>query len=218
MSKIFKIGIDWTKLAIVLVLICAAFSFSVMAQDDKEDNGVYIVVVNHEEQYSIWLHDKELPLGWTKTGFKGTKTECLNNIKEVWTDMRPQSLRKKMEAAGLTEAQTPKPPESVKPEPVDTPKPAETAPDKPAPPKEEVEPETVRIFVGNLSTDTTEDALRELFEQFGQVKSVEIETDEDGNSKGTAYIEMSVAEGEEAVSTLNGKLLGGKKITVKKPE
>ena len=209
------------KKCIILAGMILLFAVSAFAQsrDDREDNGVYIVVVNHEEQYSIWLHDKELPLGWTKTGFKGTKTECLNNIKEVWTDVRPLSLRKKMEADGLPEAQMPKPPEPVKPEPVpDTPKPAETAPDKPAPPKEEVVPATGRIFVGNLSTDTTEDALRELFEQFGQVKSVEIETDEDGNSKGTAYIEMSVAEGEEAVSTLNGKLLGGKKITVKKPE
>ena len=213
--KTFKIGINWTKLAIVLALLCAVFSFSVMAQDDREDNGVYIVVVNHEEQYSIWLPDKELPLGWKKTGFKGTKAECLNNIKEVWTDMRPLSLRKKMEAAGLTEAQTPKPPESVKPEPVpDTPKPAETAPDKPAPPKEAVEAETIRLFVGNLSLDTTEDALRELFEESGEVKSVGIETDEDGNSKGTAYIEMSAEKAEKAVSTL----INGKKIVVKQPE
>lgn len=92
-------------------------------------------------------------------------------------------------------------------------------PDKPAPPpKEEVEPETIRIFVGNLSIDMTEDSLRELFEQFGEVKSVAIETDEDGNSKGTASVEMSAAKAEEAVSTLNGKELDGKKIVVKKPE
>lgn len=92
-------------------------------------------------------------------------------------------------------------------------------PDKPAPPpKEEVEPETIRIFVGNLSMDTTGDSLRELFEQFGEVKSVAIETDEDGNSKGTASVEMSAAKAEEAVSTLNGKELDGKKIVVKKSE
>ncbi len=82
MSKTFKIGINWTKSAIALALLCAAFSFSVIAQDDREDNGVYIVVVNHEEQYSIWLPDKELPLGWTKTGFKGTKAECLKISKK----------------------------------------------------------------------------------------------------------------------------------------
>ncbi len=219
MSKTFKIGINWTKSAIALVLLCAVFGFNAMAQDDREDNRGYIVVVNHEEQYSIWLADKEIPLGWTKTGFKGTKTECLNNIKEVWTDMRPLSLRKKMEeAARSTEAQPPKPPEPVKPEPApDTSKPAETAPEKPAPPKEEIEPETIRIFVGNLSSDTTEDSLRELFEEFGEVKSVGIETDEDGNSKDTAYVEMPVAEAGEAVAKLNGKQLDGKKITVKKP-
>ncbi len=216
MSKTFKIGINWTKSAIALVLLCAVFGFNAMAQDDREDNRVYIVVVNNEEQYSIWLADKEIPLGWTKTGFKGTKTECLNNIKEVWTDMRPLSLRKKTEeAARSTEAQ---PPEPVKPEPApDTSKPAETAPEKPAPPKEEIEPETIRIFVGNLSSDTTEDSLRELFEEFGEVKSVGIETDEDGNSKDTAYVEMPVAEAAEAVAKLNGKQLDGKKITVKKP-
>jgi MbtH protein len=219
MSKTFKIGINWTKSVIVLVLICAAFSFTVMAQEDKEDNRVYIVVVNHEEQYSIFPADKELPLGWKKTGFQGTKAECLNNIKEVWTDMRPLSLRKKMEAPELIEAQTPKPPESVKPKSIpETPKPEETTPVKPAPEEAVEKGETIRLFVGNLSLDTTEDALRELFEESGEVKSVLIETDEDGNSKGTAYIEMSVAEAKEAVSKLNGKELDGKKIVVKKPE
>ncbi len=210
------------KKCVILTGIILLFTFSAFAQsgEDKEDNRDYIVVVNHEEQYSIWIADKELPAGWMKVGFKGKKPECLAYIKEVWTDMRPLSLRKKMEeAARSSEAQSPKPPESVKPEPVpDTPKPEKTAPAKPAPPKEEVEPETVRIFVGNLSLDTTEDGLWELFEEFGEVKSVEIETDQYGNSKGTAYIEMPVAEAAEAVAKLNGKQLDGKKITVKKPQ
>lgn len=211
------------KKCVILAGIILLLAFSAFAQrHDKEDNTIYNVVVNHEEQYSIWLADKELPAGWMKTGFKGTETECLNNIKEVWTDMRPLSLRKKMEEterqSQSTEAQSPKPPEPVEPKPVpDTPKPAETAPAKPTPPKEEVEPETIRIFVGNLSTDTTEDSLLELFEEFGEVKSVEIETDEDGNSKGTAYLEMSTTEAGEAVAKLNGKQLAGKKIVVKKP-
>ncbi len=56
----------------------------------------YYVVVNSEEQYSIWLSDKEIPLGWKKTDKKGSKSECLNYIKEVWVDMTPLSLRKKM--------------------------------------------------------------------------------------------------------------------------
>jgi MbtH protein len=54
----------------------------------------YIVVVNHEEQYSIWPADKPIPAGWAQTGEKGTKEECLLHIKRVWTDMRPLSLRK----------------------------------------------------------------------------------------------------------------------------
>jgi MbtH protein len=66
-------------------------------RDDKEDNTIYKVVVNHEEQYSIWLADRENPLGWRDAGKSGSKTECLAYIKEVWTDMRPLSLRKKME-------------------------------------------------------------------------------------------------------------------------
>lgn len=53
----------------------------------------YIVVVNHEEQYSIWPSDRELPLGWSDTGTKGNKEECLQRIEEIWTDMRPLSLR-----------------------------------------------------------------------------------------------------------------------------
>ncbi len=67
-----------------------------MYQDDKEDNRIYKVVVNHEEQYSIWLADRENALGWNDVGKTGLKQECLDYIKEVWTDMRPLSLRKKM--------------------------------------------------------------------------------------------------------------------------
>jgi MbtH protein len=69
-----------------------------MQNSDDEDTRDYTVVVNHEEQYSIWLADRELPLGWTEAGTRGTKAECLEYITNVWTDMRPLSLRKKMEA------------------------------------------------------------------------------------------------------------------------
>ena len=65
--------------------------------ETTEDNIRYKVVVNHEEQYSIWPEDRELPLGWNATGFSGEKQACLDHIAEVWTDMRPLSLRKKME-------------------------------------------------------------------------------------------------------------------------
>lgn len=66
---------------------------------DEEDNRQYKVVINHEEQYSIWLADKENAPGWTEVGKSGSKAECLAYIKEVWTDMRPLSLRKAMEEA-----------------------------------------------------------------------------------------------------------------------
>lgn len=65
--------------------------------DEDDDSIIYSVVVNHEEQYSIWPADRENALGWKDAGKEGTKDECLAYIKEVWTDMRPLSLRKRME-------------------------------------------------------------------------------------------------------------------------
>lgn len=70
-----------------------------MSRDDREDHTIWKVVVNHEEQYSIWLADRENALGWNDAGKSGTKAECLAYIEEIWTDMRPLSLRKKMEEA-----------------------------------------------------------------------------------------------------------------------
>lgn len=67
--------------------------------EGREDATRYKVVVNHEEQYSIWPEARENALGWRDAGKSGTKEECLAYIKEVWTDMRPLSLRKKMEEA-----------------------------------------------------------------------------------------------------------------------
>jgi MbtH protein len=62
----------------------------------ENDNRIYKVVVNHEEQYSIWPADKTNARGWREAAKTGTKAECLAYIKEVWIDMRPLSLRKKM--------------------------------------------------------------------------------------------------------------------------
>jgi MbtH protein len=70
-----------------------------MNTDDRQDDEIYKVVVNHEEQYSIWPAEKANPLGWTDAGKSGSKTECLAFIKDVWTDMRPLTLRRKMERA-----------------------------------------------------------------------------------------------------------------------
>ena len=74
-----------------------------MDRDEKEDKTIYKVVVNHEEQYSIWPTDRDNALGWKDAGKTGAKEECLAWIKEVWTDMRPLSLRKRMEEAARLE-------------------------------------------------------------------------------------------------------------------
>ena len=64
---------------------------------DEEDDREYRVLVNEEEQYSIWLAALEIPKGWRDTGKSGKKADCLAYVGEVWTDMRPLSLRKHME-------------------------------------------------------------------------------------------------------------------------
>lgn len=61
---------------------------------EPSDSEIYEVVINHEEQYSIWHAAQEVPLGWKKVGVRGTKDECLDHIERVWVDMRPLSVRK----------------------------------------------------------------------------------------------------------------------------
>jgi MbtH protein len=63
-----------------------------------DENTNFHVVVNHEEQYSIWPDYREVPAGWRLAGKQGKKEECLAWIDQVWTDMRPLSLRKAMDA------------------------------------------------------------------------------------------------------------------------
>jgi len=74
-----------------------------MSQEDEEDKTLYKVVVNYEEQYSIWFADRDLPPSWKEVGQRGLKQECLAYIKEVWTDMRLLSLRKHMEKTAQQE-------------------------------------------------------------------------------------------------------------------
>lgn len=64
--------------------------------DEEDDGRVWRVVVNHEEQYSIWPATRDLPLGWREEGKQGSREECLAHIETVWTDMRPLSVRKAM--------------------------------------------------------------------------------------------------------------------------
>ena len=67
--------------------------------ETSDTDIIYKVVVNHEEQYSIWPAERDTPPGWRDDGKSGTKEECLTHIESVWTDMRPLSLRRKMEDA-----------------------------------------------------------------------------------------------------------------------
>jgi len=73
---------------------------------DDQDSTIYRVVVNHEEQYSIWPEWKDIPAGWRHVGPVGPKDQCLAYIKEVWTDMRPLSLRQRMDARRDTDSTT----------------------------------------------------------------------------------------------------------------
>jgi len=71
------------------------------AMTTEQTETQYIVVINHEEQYSIWPDFKEIPLGWKDANFRGAKAACLEHINRVWTDMRPLSLRLKMNASTM---------------------------------------------------------------------------------------------------------------------
>jgi MbtH protein len=64
---------------------------------EEEDTRDYVVLVNGEEQYSLWLAGQQIPNGWRQVGPSGQKKVCLDYVKEVWTDMRPLSVRKAME-------------------------------------------------------------------------------------------------------------------------
>jgi MbtH protein len=63
---------------------------------EHDDSVTYKVVVNHEQQYSIWPIDRDNASGWSDAGRTGSKAECLSYINDVWTDMRPMSLRVRM--------------------------------------------------------------------------------------------------------------------------
>ena len=84
-----------------------------MADTEVAEETIYRVVVNHEEQYSIWPADRECPLGWRDGGKTGPKAECLAHIDQVWTDMRPLSLRREMQRL----AENPPAPDQAAPEP-----------------------------------------------------------------------------------------------------
>lgn len=65
---------------------------------ENVDSREFLVVLNDEEQYSVWFADRDLPAGWRAEGTRGSREDCLAHIDAVWTDMRPLSLRKNMAA------------------------------------------------------------------------------------------------------------------------
>lgn len=67
-----------------------------MSYEDEDDRSLYYIVKNYEAQYSIWRADKEIPKGWSAVEETASKQQCLDRIKELWTDMRPLSLQKQM--------------------------------------------------------------------------------------------------------------------------
>ncbi|MEV1250030.1 MbtH family protein [Nonomuraea sp. NPDC050022] len=77
-----------------------------MSNDETDDGRTYRVVLNDEEQYSIWPAGKELPAGWYAEGVEGARDTCLAHIGQVWTDMRPKSLRERMAATAATATAT----------------------------------------------------------------------------------------------------------------
>jgi len=71
-------------------------------QTEDTDDRAYVVVLNEEEQYSIWFADRDVPPGWKAVGVNGTKAECLDYIGRSWTDMTPLSVRKAIVAPGAS--------------------------------------------------------------------------------------------------------------------
>jgi MbtH protein len=58
--------------------------------------GAYTVLINSEEQYSLWPSKKAVPAGWTCVGVYGSKTECLEHIEKTWLDITPRSVRERL--------------------------------------------------------------------------------------------------------------------------
>ncbi len=68
-----------------------------MNETDEKVIVLYDVVVNDEDQYSVWRSEREIPAGWYSVGYQATREECLAYVESVWTDMRPKSLREQMD-------------------------------------------------------------------------------------------------------------------------
>lgn len=89
-------GLDFRPGRSLAVVITVSDTANMSTSVLDDDLAVFDVVVNHEEQYSIWPADREPPAGWRKEGTSGKKAECLRRIEALWTDMRPLSARVRM--------------------------------------------------------------------------------------------------------------------------
>ena len=68
-------------------------------KQDASNEETFLVVVNDEEQYSIWPSYMQMPKGWHATGVEGDKKACLDHIEQVWTDITPLSVRRQLDAS-----------------------------------------------------------------------------------------------------------------------
>ena len=90
------IGRKWV-IVLLAALVMAWSPVPVEARCDlSNENQCFQVIISHDGYYSLWCCDEAIPLYWNSTGKEGTKQDCLNYIDEVWSDMRPLSLRKKI--------------------------------------------------------------------------------------------------------------------------
>ena len=67
-----------------------------MSSDDRDGEPTYIVVVNDEEQYSLWPSHRSVPGGWRSTGMQGSKADCIDYVDRTWTDITPLSVRRRL--------------------------------------------------------------------------------------------------------------------------
>ena len=165
-----------------------------------EDTTLYKVVKNEEEQYNIWPADRVNKLGWTDAGKTGTKEECLAWINEVWTDMRPGSLRRAMEAR-----------EGASP-PAPAPVPASSPPDEPAPPAAE-EPTAAPETAADAEPEAEEEAeAEEESEPADEAAPEEAAEAEEGAEEAPADDE-SFADEEEAAEEEEESAADGEGVT-----
>jgi uncharacterized protein YbdZ (MbtH family) len=69
-----------------------------MSNPFDDEDGRFLVLVNDENQHSLWPTFADVPAGWRKVFGEASRAECLDYVNENWTDLRPQSLRDAMES------------------------------------------------------------------------------------------------------------------------